>query len=197
MRFLKKLFAPREQVWKAYCAEIGGQYVEGGLWKGDRIEILHQGWTLTLRVDTGDAESPFISTQLSAKIDPAGPGKLLLWLVRDWPGEKLLNLLRLLGVQQADVPGLAEQCLVLTYDVELAETVFGNPELQSLINRHPALSLVIGLIPRSSRSRHNAVSVAVPGIVEDIDRLKSLVALCRQVIDTLSEIGVILPTGAS
>ena len=197
MRFLRKLFAPKEQVWKPYCDDIGGHYLEGGFWKRDRIEIPHQGWTLTLLVDTGDAESHFISTRLSAKIEPAGTGKLLLWLVRDWPGQKLLHLVRLLGVREAAVRGLAVQCLVLAFDVEQAQTVFGNPELQTLINEQPKLFLLIGLIPRSSRSGLNEVVVSVPGIVEDIDRLKSLVALCRQVIDALSESGIILPARAS
>lgn len=197
MPFFRKLFAPKERVWKAHCDDIGGHYVEGGIWKGDWIEIPHHGWTLTLRVDTGDAESYFISTELSAQIEPAGPGRLFLWLLRDWPGQMLVNLIRLYGVRKAAVPGLARQCLVLTFDVEQAQTILGNPELQELINQQPRLSVLIGVNPGSSGSGVNKVMVAVPGIVKDIDRLKSLVALCRRVIDTLSETGLILTNRAT
>ncbi len=195
MRFLRKLFASKEQVWKPYCDDIGGQYVEGGFWKGDRIEIPHQGWRITLVVDTGDADCNFISTLLRAKVDPADA--VMLWLVRNWPGQKLLHLLRMLGLQKADVSGLSDDCLVLTRDVEQAETVFGNPELRALISEQPQLSLSIGGLPRSSRSAANEVVVMVPGVVEDLARLKSLVALCRQVIDMLSQLDLIVPADAS
>lgn len=165
--------------------------MEGSLWKGDRIEIPHEGWTLVLRVDSGDADSSFESTRLSAQIEPLRTGKLLLWLTRDWPGQKLLRVVRLLGVHEARIPGLVDQCLVLTFDIELARCVFGDPELQEWINDQSALYLLIGCIPRSSRSIDNEIVAAVPGIVDDINRLKSLIAFTRHTIETLARCGAI------
>src|ERR1017187_3281203 len=47
--FLQKLFGPSTQeIWRQLCAEIGAQYVEGGFWKGDKVQAAHGPWTITL-----------------------------------------------------------------------------------------------------------------------------------------------------
>ena len=199
MTFLRKLFAPREQVWKPHCDGIGGRYVEGGFWKGDRVEIPHRDWTLTLRADTGGGESRLVSTRLSAEAESAGAGEFMLWLARGWPGQKALHLAARLpgaGIREADVPGLADRCLALTSDVERAKIVFGSPELQALVNDQPELLLLINGTSRCSRPGRVGVSVAAPGVLEDAVRLKPLVALSRQLLDALSESGIVRPAEA-
>ncbi len=49
MGFLRQLFGPsREEIWRQLCQEIGAQYVEGGFWTGDKVQVHHGQWTITL-----------------------------------------------------------------------------------------------------------------------------------------------------
>ena len=49
MGFLRQLFGPsREEIWRQLCSEIGAQYVEGGFWKGDKVQAHCGQWTITL-----------------------------------------------------------------------------------------------------------------------------------------------------
>src|SRR5688572_7280728 len=51
MSKLREWFGPsREEVWRGFCDQIGGEYVEGKLLKGDKVEVSHRGWTITLDV---------------------------------------------------------------------------------------------------------------------------------------------------
>src|ERR1035438_3281430 len=59
--FMRNLFGPSTQeIWRQLCAEIGAQYVEGGFWKGDKVQAAHGPWTITLdtyTVSTGKSRS--------------------------------------------------------------------------------------------------------------------------------------------
>jgi hypothetical protein len=71
--FLQKLFGPSTQeIWRQLCAEIGAQYVEGGFWKGDKVQATHGPWTITLdtyTVSTG--KSSTVYTRMRAPfVDP-------------------------------------------------------------------------------------------------------------------------------
>ena len=49
MGFLRQLFRPsREEIWRQLCSEIGAQYVEGGFWKGDKVQAHCGQWSITL-----------------------------------------------------------------------------------------------------------------------------------------------------
>src|SRR2546425_9391579 len=45
---LRKLFGPsKKEIWRQLCAEIGADYVQGGFWKGDKVQATHAEWTIT------------------------------------------------------------------------------------------------------------------------------------------------------
>jgi hypothetical protein len=49
MGILRQLFGPsREEIWRQLCSEIGAQYIEGGFWKGDKVQAHCGQWTVTL-----------------------------------------------------------------------------------------------------------------------------------------------------
>ncbi len=51
MGFLRQLFGPsREEIWRQLSSEIGAEYVKGGFWKGDKVQVHHGQWTITLDV---------------------------------------------------------------------------------------------------------------------------------------------------
>ena len=49
MSVLRKLFGPsRESVWRQLSSEMGGEFVKGGMWKGDKVQATHGEWTVLL-----------------------------------------------------------------------------------------------------------------------------------------------------
>src|SRR5688572_21073456 len=49
MGALRRLFGPsRQAIWRQLSAEIDAQYVQGALWKGERVQATHGEWTVTL-----------------------------------------------------------------------------------------------------------------------------------------------------
>jgi hypothetical protein len=46
MGFLGNVLGPsREEVWRQLCAEIGADFVDGGFWKGDKVQAHVKSWT--------------------------------------------------------------------------------------------------------------------------------------------------------
>ena len=49
MKTLRKMFGPsKEEIWRQLCAATGADYVQGGFWKGDKAQVAHGEWTITL-----------------------------------------------------------------------------------------------------------------------------------------------------
>jgi hypothetical protein len=47
--FLRKIFGPsKEEVWQQLCNEIGAEYINNGIWKGDKVVAKIKEWTITL-----------------------------------------------------------------------------------------------------------------------------------------------------
>src|SRR5205814_63468 len=65
---LRKLFGPsRREIWQKLSEELKGRYVEGGFARGDKVEVAHGDWTLTLDtyvVSTG--KSAMVLTRMRA-----------------------------------------------------------------------------------------------------------------------------------
>ncbi len=49
MNTLRKLFGPsKAEIWRQLCTETGADFVQGGFWKGDKVQATHAEWTITL-----------------------------------------------------------------------------------------------------------------------------------------------------
>ena len=72
MSLLAGVFGPsREEIWRQLCSEIGAEFIDGGFWKGGKVEAHVKNWTITLdtyTVSTGHSHvtytrmrAPFVS----------------------------------------------------------------------------------------------------------------------------------------
>src|SRR5688572_29157202 len=51
MSVLRQLFGPSgKEIWRQLSEETGARYKEGGFWKGDKVQVTHGEWTVTLDV---------------------------------------------------------------------------------------------------------------------------------------------------
>ena len=49
MSLLRQIFGPsRDEVWRQLCAEIGADFIEGGFWKGNKVQARVKEWIVTL-----------------------------------------------------------------------------------------------------------------------------------------------------
>lgn len=49
MSVLRTLFGPSEQeIWRQLSAQMGGEFVAGGFWKGNKLQVKVKDWTITL-----------------------------------------------------------------------------------------------------------------------------------------------------
>ena len=75
MGALRRMFGPsRKEIWRQLSSEIDARYVDGGFWKGDKVQATHDDWTVTLdtyAVSTGKATVVF--TRMRAPyVNPGG-----------------------------------------------------------------------------------------------------------------------------
>src|SRR6267154_2804680 len=75
MSILRSIFGPsRKEIWRQFCDQTGSNYVDGGFWKGDKVEATHGPWTVTLdtyAVSTGKAT--IVYTRMRAPyVNPEG-----------------------------------------------------------------------------------------------------------------------------
>ncbi|MBN1570112.1 MAG: hypothetical protein JXA73_19875 [Acidobacteria bacterium] len=49
MDILRKIFGPSQnEIWQQLCKEIGADFVEGGFWRGNKVQARVGEWTVTL-----------------------------------------------------------------------------------------------------------------------------------------------------
>lgn len=57
------MFGPNQaEVWEKLCNEIGGTFIQGGLWKGNKVTVKVKEWTVTLdtyTVSTGKSSTVY------------------------------------------------------------------------------------------------------------------------------------------
>jgi hypothetical protein len=75
MSLMTRMFGPsRREIWKQLSEQIGANYVDGGFWRGDKVEVQHGEWILTLdsyAVSTGKVT--IVYTRMRAPyVNPSG-----------------------------------------------------------------------------------------------------------------------------
>src|SRR5271166_2567346 len=67
-------FGPsKDEVWRQLSQEIGAEFVEGGFWKGSKVQAHVGPWTVTLDMGTSDEDGESPATRLRAPyINPEG-----------------------------------------------------------------------------------------------------------------------------
>ena len=49
-------FGPsKDEIWRQLCEEIGAEFVDGGFWKGSKVQVHAKPWTITLDTYTDRA----------------------------------------------------------------------------------------------------------------------------------------------
>lgn len=196
MGLWRQLFGPsREEIWRQFCSEIGADYVDGGFWHGDKIQICHGQWTITLDTytethHTGKSSSSTTYTRIRAPFVNKDGFRFTIYRRSIFTG-----LGKLLGMQDVEIgiPEFDDAFVIKGNDEEKLRALFSNPRIQKLLELQPAVHFSVkddeGWFATSFPEGVDELCFAVVGVIKDIDRLKSLYYLFAEVLNTLCHIG--------
>jgi len=192
MGLSRRLFGPsRKEMWTQLSESVGGRYIEGGWAKGDKVEVTHNDWTLTLdtyAVSTGKVTVVF--TRLRAPfVNPTG-FRFLVYRKSIFSG-----IGKFFGMQDIEVndPPFDDDFIVQGTDESRVRLLLASPKLRALIAAQKDLSFGVkddeGWFGTRFPEGVDELHFAVPGVIKDVDRLKGLYDLFAETLDELCRMG--------
>lgn len=192
MNSLGSMFGPsKEEIWRQLCTATGADYVRGGFWKGDKVQVTHGQWTITLdtyAVSTGKTVMYF--TRLRA---PYVSSDRFQFTIRR--RGLFSDIAKWLGMQDV-VVGHEEfdrDFIIKGTDETKLRSLFDNVRLRELISAQPKIHLTVkdddGIFRASFPPDVAELHFHVGGIIKEVERLKLLFALFTETLDQLCIIG--------
>lgn len=192
MTTLRKLFGPsKEEIWRQLCAATGADYVQGGFWKGDKVQVTHGPWTITLdiyAVSTGKTVMHF--TRLRAPY--VNPDKFRFTIYR---GGLFSEIAKWLGMQDIVVGHevFDRDFVIKGTDEKQLRALFDDAKLRDLIAAQQGIHLTVkdneGYWGVDFPADTDELHYHVHGIIKDVERLKLLFDLFAETLDQLCRIG--------
>jgi hypothetical protein len=189
---LRQLFGPsRREIWRQLSAEIDAQYVDGGLWKGDKVQATHGEWTVTLdQYVVSNGKTAVAYTRMRAPyVNPSGfrftiYRRGLLSGVGKWFGMQDIEV----GDARFD-----DEFIIKGTDEPHVRALFSSPRLRELIAGQPQVHLTVkddeGWFGPSFPQGVDELEFKVLGVIKDVERLKRLYELFAETLDQLCRIG--------
>jgi hypothetical protein len=189
---LRGLFGPsKKEVWRQLGDQIGGRFIEGGLWKGDKVEATHGEWTVTLDtyvVSTG--KSTVVFTRMRAPyVNPSG---FRFTIYREG---FFSEIAKRFGMQDIEIGDEAfdQHFIVKSSDESQVRSLLSDIKLRELMMAQPKIELTVkddeGWFGANFPEGVDELYFHVVGVIKDIDRLKSLYELFAETLDQLCRIG--------
>ena len=185
-------FGPsKDEVWRQLSQEIGAEFVEGGFWKGSKVQAHVGPWTVTLDTHTeSSGESHVTYTRMRAPyINPEG------FRFTIYRKNLFSELGKLLGMQDIEVgdPEFDEDFIIKGNDESKVRDLFANPRIRQMIQDQPKIRLRVkdseGWFGPEFPEDVDELSFQVVGVIKDVERLKALFDLFAAVLDQLCQIG--------
>jgi len=182
----------RKEVWKQLSDEINANYIEGGYFKGPRIEYKHNIWTIyldTYTVSTGKSKItytrmrlPFINTKK--------------FLFKIYKKKVFSNIGKALGIQDIEIgyDYFDNDYIIKGNDELLIRRVFQNHEIRGLIEKQSRILLEIknneGNFGPKFKDNESELYFVSTGVIKDKERLKNLFELFVKIINEFEIIGI-------
>jgi hypothetical protein len=185
-------FGPsKDEVWRQLCEEIGADFIQGGFWKGSKVQAHVGPWTITLDTHTeSSGESSVTYTRMRAPyVNPEG------FRFTIYRKGFFSSLGKLLGMQDIEVgdPEFDEAFIIQGNDEPRLVIFFSDPEIRRLIGAQPKIKLEVkdseGWFGPRFPDDVDELHFRVVGVIKDVGRLKALFELFAAVLDRLCRIG--------
>lgn len=185
-------FGPsKEEIWRQLAQEIGGEFVDGGFWKKDRVEARHQEWTLVLdtyAVSSGKYSIPY--TRLRAPYVNQDGFRFTVYRRGLFSG-----IGKFFGMQDVEVghPEFDRDFIIQGNHEEKLRALFANPTLRELIRTQPDIHLQVmddnGFWGGDFPEGVDQLYFRAYGAVKNLETLRSLYLLFAETLNELCRLG--------
>ena len=191
MGMLRELFGPsKDEIWRQLSKEISADFIEGGFWRGSKIEASVKEWTVTLDtfvVSTGKTHITY--TRMRAPyLNKDG------FRFRIYRKGCFSELGKLLGMQDIEVgyPEFDDEFIIQGNDEKKLRLLFANPTIRRSIEAQPKISLEVrddeGWFGAHFPEGVDELYFQVIGVIKEVERLKLLYELFAETLDHLCDI---------
>ncbi|HEY7215898.1 MAG TPA: DUF3137 domain-containing protein [Thermoanaerobaculia bacterium] len=193
MGFLTGAFGPgREEAWKQLCAEIGADFVDGGFWKGDKVQAHVKNWTITLDTYTvSSGHSHVTYTRMRAPFASNDGLRFHIYRKGIFSG-----LGKALGMQDIEVGyslQFDDDFIIKGNDEAKIRALFASSEIRRLIQEQPQIRLELkddeGFFRHHFPEGVDELHFLALGVIKDVQRLKQLFDLFAEVLEELHRMG--------
>jgi len=192
MGMLKDLFGPsKDEIWRQLSQEINADFIEGGFWKGSKLQATVKEWTVTLdtyTVSTGKSSVTF--TRMRAPYVNKDGFRFKIYRKGFFSG-----LGKLLGLRDVEVgyPEFDNEFIIQGNDSEKLRALFANQSIRQLIEVQPEISLEVkddeGWFGVHFPEGVDELHFQVAGVIKEVERLKLLYELFSTTLNYLCQIG--------
>jgi len=192
MSLLRQLFGPsKEEIWRQLCTQTGADYVEGGLWRGDKVQARVKEWIVTLdcySVHSGKSHHHY--TRIRAPFVNADGFRFLVYRAGIFT-----EIGKFMGMQDVEV-GFADfdrDFVIRGTDESRLRQLFANEKVRTLLHEQPDVRFEViddeGWFGADFPEGVDELRFQVYGIIKDISRLKQLFELFAVTLDQLCAMG--------
>lgn len=195
MGFFRGIFGPsQEEVWKELSRQIGAAFVDGGTWRGDKVQAQVKNWTITLdtyAVSTG--KSTHVFTRLRAPFCARGDFRFKVY--RKGVFSEIGKFLGMMDIEVGHSVQFDEEFIIQSNDDSKVRSVLADAEIRRLLEVQPAVQLELkdgerlGLFQRFPEGEDELV-FHIHGVYKDLEKLKLLFDLFGALLERLAELGL-------
>ena len=185
-------FGPsKDELWRQLSQEIGAEFVEGGFWKGSKVQAHVVPWTVTLDTCTeSSGKSAVTYTRMRAPyVNPEGFRFMI------YRKNLFSDLGKFLGMQDIEVgaPEFDEAFIIKGNDESKVHDLFANSKIRQMIQDQPKFRLEVkdseGWFGPKFPENVDELHFQVVWVIKDVERLKAFFDLFATVLDQLCRIG--------
>lgn len=192
MSLLRSLFgASTDEVWRELATQVGGDLVDGGFWKTDKVVARVKEWTITLdlyTVSTGKSHVTY--TRLRAPYVNSDGFRFTIYRKSIFSG-----LGKMLGMQDLEMgdPAFDEAFILQGNNPEKVRALFSHEPLRQLIAAQPRFSMTVrddeGWFAAQFPEGVDELCFQVPEIIRDVQRLRDLFTIFGLTLHLLCHLG--------
>ena len=189
---LRQLFGPsKEEIWRQLSTEIGAQYIDGGFWRGDKVQACVGEWIVTLDIYTVRAGNAHVQyTRLRAPFVNSDGFRFLVYRAGVFS-----ELGKHLGMQDVEVgvPDFDRGFVIKGNNETLLRWFFADERVRSLLHEQPEVRLEVvddeGWFGTRFPEGVDELRFQARGVIKDVRRLKQLFELFSATLERLCAMG--------
>jgi hypothetical protein len=192
MAALRRWFgSSTQEIWRQLCTEINAQYVEGGFWRGNKVQATHGAWTITLDtyvVSTGKTTVAYTRVR-APYVNPDGfhftvYRKSLFSDIAKWFGMQDIEI---------GIPPFDQDFILKSNQEPKLRALLADAKLRELITLQPEIHFTVkddeGYFGSTFPEGVDELCFQVVGVIKDVARLKLLYDLFSETLDQLCRMG--------